>query len=96
MDNAGQLDVNYYVDYAWNSTYVQGLVHTLNILGNSGVINLQDTVNPTVVNLLCRRHHRREVNVGNSGSLADVHGVINLSGSNGHLGLTLDDRADGV
>ncbi len=92
VDNAGQLDVNYEVDYAWNSAYVQGLVHTLNILGNSGVINLQDTVNPAldyyygVVDV--------QVNVGSSGSLADVHGVINLSSSNGRLALTLDDRND--
>ena len=75
---------------------MQGLVHTLNILGNSGVINLQDTVNPAVVNPDGVGIIDAQVNVGSSGSLADVHGVINLSGSNGHLGLTLDDRADGV
>ena len=96
VDNAGQLDVNYNVNatYFSNNGYVQGLVHTLNILANSGVINLQDTVNPAVVNPGGVGLIDAQMNVGNSGSLANVHGVINLSGSNGHLGLTLDDRTD--
>ena len=72
---------------------VHGLIHTLNILGNSGVINLQDTVDPAVASLGVAVIDA-QVNVGNSGSLADVHGVINLSSSNGNLGLTLDDRTD--
>ncbi len=96
VDNAGQLDVNYDVNAAPYSIngYLLGLVHTLNILANSGVINLQDTVNPAVVNPGGVGIIDAQVNVGSSGSLADVHGVINLSGSNGHLGLTLDDRTD--
>jgi hypothetical protein len=33
-----------------------------------------------------------QVNVGNNGSLANVHGQINLSNSNGHYGLAINDN----
>ena len=89
FDNAGTLNINHtIVDAPFSQGYVPGLYHTVNVLGNAGIINLRDVAAPHLIAYFADA----QANLGNNGSLANVHGAVNFSNSNSRYGLTIDDR----
>jgi hypothetical protein len=83
-------------------TYLNFQTHVINVIGNAGAINLHDALYPGII----AYGADAQVNVGDSGSLANVHGTISLSHAAevlsttpndvysiaGRYGLMIDDR----
>src|SRR5262249_23289616 len=66
-----------------------GGTRTVNVAANTGVVNVHDAavglpVPPSAATT--------QVNVGSTGSLADIHGIINLTNASGIVSLKIDDR----
>ena len=88
--NSGTVNFNHTITGTYRSDgYIVGLDHVINVLGNTGVVNVNTTVAPFLINYGIET----QVNVGN-GTLAGVHGTINLANSNGRYGLKIDDRTN--
>ena len=93
LGNSGTLTIDNYL-YAGTTN---GLAHVVNVLGNTGTINIQDGKSSAVVNAIVPDV---QVNIGTNnagtlGSLANVHGTINLSSSHeviGNFAILIDDR----
>ena len=88
LGNAGTLTIDYLTNGTF-STFMgyTGLTHNVNILANTGIINLHDVVHPA----LYPYGIDAQINVGN-GNLAAIHGTINMANQNSHYGLNIDDR----
>ncbi len=63
---------------------VTGYVDGINILGNTGIVNVNYATTGGAIT--------GQVNVGDAGSLANIHGTMNLMQDSGVYGLTIDDR----
>ncbi len=89
LGNSGTLNLDDYVSSGNGFGYF-GLNMTVNILANQGTINLGDSHAAG----LYAYGIDEQVNIGN-GSLANVHGTINMANqSDSHYGLTVDDRSN--
>ena len=103
QNNSGSLNIDEIVIGSLGvGAYVQGLTHVVNILANNGTINLHDVFHPAITPYGIDA----QINVGDDGSLANVHGTVNLSHEQillsstptyvysiaGRYGLTIDDR----
>jgi hypothetical protein len=86
--STGTLNVEYITTGTYSYYGYTGLTHQVNVLANSGTINMHDAVSPSLFGYGIDA----QVNVGN-GSLDSVHGTINLRNENGHYGLKIDDTA---
>ncbi|MCC7084995.1 MAG: putative Ig domain-containing protein [Pirellulales bacterium] len=86
LGNAGTIEVQYDLYSQYGPSGYIGLCHTVNIEGNTGIINLHDNVHAIGYGI------EDQVNLGDSGSLANVHGTINFYNYAGHFGLSIDDR----
>lgn len=85
--NTGNLTIHNKIYSFINIFQVLSVDHTVNVLANSGTINLHDEGSPEMNS----RFAEAVVNIGNNGSLANVHGVINFSNSNSRYDLSIND-----
>jgi hypothetical protein len=99
LGNSGTITLDYLTTGTTQlQNRVNGLTHVVNVLANSGTINLHDAFHRSLIS----NSIDTQVNIGN-GSLANVHGTINLShlpilvsptefSIAGRYGLRIDDR----
>jgi hypothetical protein len=74
LGNTGTINVDF-VQHPLVGAYLYYQSHVVSILGNAGTINLHDAVYPSII----AYGIDVQVNVGDNGSLENVHGTINLS-----------------
>jgi hypothetical protein len=89
-DNEGIVNLDYFISDSSHPSkiIILGASHVVNVLGNSGTINVNDVVNLALINQAINT----QVKVGNNGSLANVDGTINLSNLYGRYGLKIDNH----
>jgi hypothetical protein len=99
--NTGTIDIDF-VTNLYSGVYLNYQTHVINVFGNAGTINLHDALYPWII----AYGIDAQVNVGDGGSLANIHGAINLSHAPvvlstspndiysiaGRYGLRIDDR----
>ena len=87
--NVGTLNIrSMIVGSATGNGLVNGVSHIVKVRANSGTINVENDV----AGSLLRAGINVQVNVGDAGSLANIHGTLNLMKELGVYGLTIDDR----
>lgn len=82
LSNSGTVTFNFAGNWA-------GVTQTVNIAASTGTVNVHDAVTgvPYVPSAATT-----QVNVGSTGSLANVHGTVNLTTPSGIVSLKIDDR----